>query len=80
VSWRDGLARVSSGPDVQVHHDVARFAWHVVLADGSTLPEGLTLQSSMTAARSPGSSAFSDRWHVPIETNGNGGISFRCLA
>lgn len=36
-------ARVERTSDVQVHHDVARFAWHVVLADGSTLPEGLDL-------------------------------------
>ena len=35
--------RVERTSDVQVHHDVARFAWHVVLADGSTLPEGLDL-------------------------------------
>ena len=28
---------------VDVHHGVARFAWHVVQADGSTLPEGLDI-------------------------------------
>ena len=26
---------------VDVHHDVARFHWHVVLPDGTTLPEGI---------------------------------------
>jgi hypothetical protein len=28
---------------VDVHHGIARFAWHVVQADGTTLPEGLDL-------------------------------------
>ena len=28
---------------VDAHHDLARFAWHVVQADGATLPEGLDL-------------------------------------
>ena len=28
---------------VDEHHGLARFAWHVVEADGSTLPEGLDL-------------------------------------
>src|SRR5688572_25466796 len=28
---------------VDVHHGVARFAWHVVQADGSNLPEGLDI-------------------------------------
>ncbi|WP_069166871.1 nuclear transport factor 2 family protein [Nocardia altamirensis] len=26
---------------VDAHHDVARFAWHVVLADGTALPDGI---------------------------------------
>ena len=26
---------------VDLHHGIARFAWHVVQADGSSLPEGL---------------------------------------
>jgi hypothetical protein len=28
---------------VDVHHGIARFAWHVVQADGTTLPEGLDI-------------------------------------
>jgi hypothetical protein len=28
---------------VDVHHGVARFAWHVVQADGTALPEGLDI-------------------------------------
>jgi hypothetical protein len=36
-------ARILRTSEVQVHHDVARFAWQVVLPDGSTLPEGLDL-------------------------------------
>ena len=28
---------------VDVHHGIARFAWHVVQADGTTLPDGLDL-------------------------------------
>lgn len=26
---------------VDTHHSVARFAWHVVQADGTALPEGI---------------------------------------
>ncbi len=33
-------ARVVRTSRVDVHHGLARFAWHVVQADGSTLPEG----------------------------------------
>ena len=28
---------------VDAHHGVARFAWHVVLADGTALPEGIDI-------------------------------------
>lgn len=28
---------------LDIHHGIARFAWHVVLADGSTLPEGIDI-------------------------------------
>ncbi len=28
---------------VDLHHGVARFAWHVVLADGTELPEGIDI-------------------------------------
>jgi hypothetical protein len=28
---------------VDVHHGIARFAWHVVQADGTCLPEGLDI-------------------------------------
>ena len=34
-------ARVLRTSGVDVHHGMARFAWHVVQADGSTLPEGI---------------------------------------
>jgi hypothetical protein len=34
------VVRVSG---VDVHHGIARFAWHVVQADGTTLPDGLDL-------------------------------------
>jgi len=36
-------ARIVRTSEVQVHHDVARFAWQVTLPDGSSLPEGLDL-------------------------------------
>lgn len=42
VAARPG-ARVVRTSRVDAHHDLARFAWHVVLADGATLPEGLDL-------------------------------------
>jgi hypothetical protein len=35
--------RVLRTSAVDVHHDVARFAWHLVLPDGSTLPEGIDI-------------------------------------
>jgi hypothetical protein len=36
-------AQVQRTSAVDVHHGVARFAWHVALPDGSTLPEGLDI-------------------------------------
>ncbi len=36
-------AKVVRTSDVDLHHNVARFAWHVVLGDGAALPEGLDL-------------------------------------
>jgi hypothetical protein len=36
-------ARVVRTSQVDVHHSVARFAWHVVQADGTALPEGLDI-------------------------------------
>ncbi len=40
IAGRPG-AKVVRTSRIDLHHDVARFAWQVVLADGSTLPEGL---------------------------------------
>jgi len=28
---------------VDIHHGIARFAWHAVQADGTALPEGLDI-------------------------------------
>jgi hypothetical protein len=42
LSRRPG-AKVRRTSTVDVHHNVARFAWQVVQADGSTLPEGLDI-------------------------------------
>lgn len=42
VAQRPG-AKVVRTSRVDVHHDLARFAWHVVQADGTALPEGLDL-------------------------------------
>jgi len=42
LSRRPG-ARVLRTSAVDSHHNVARFAWHVVQADGSALPEGLDI-------------------------------------
>jgi hypothetical protein len=36
-------ARVVRTSNVDVHHGIARFAWHVVQADGNALPEGLDI-------------------------------------
>ncbi len=40
IAGRPG-AKVVRTSRIDLHHDVARFAWQVVLADASTLPEGL---------------------------------------
>ncbi|UGT41493.1 nuclear transport factor 2 family protein [Nocardia yamanashiensis] len=42
IARRPG-ARVVRTSRVDQHHEVARFAWRVVQADGSALPEGLDL-------------------------------------
>ncbi|MEV6275296.1 nuclear transport factor 2 family protein [Nocardia sp. NPDC051832] len=42
LSRRPGAAVLRTSA-IDVHHEVARFAWHVVLADGTALPEGLDL-------------------------------------
>ncbi len=36
-------AKILRTCQVDVHHGLARFAWHVVQADGNALPEGLDL-------------------------------------
>lgn len=36
-------ARILRTSGVDEHHRTARFAWHVVLADGTALPEGLDI-------------------------------------
>lgn len=36
-------ARVVRTSAVDAHHGVARFAWQMILADGTTLPEGLDI-------------------------------------
>ena len=36
-------AKVVRTSQLDLHHDVARFAWRVVLADGTALPEGLDI-------------------------------------
>jgi hypothetical protein len=41
VQARRPGAKVLRTSAVDLHHSVARFAWHVVQADGSALPEGL---------------------------------------
>jgi hypothetical protein len=43
VQARRPGSKVLRSSRVDVHHGIARFAWHVVLADGTTLPEGLDL-------------------------------------
>ena len=43
VQLRRPGAKVVRTSRVDEHHGVARFAWHVVQADGTTLPEGLDL-------------------------------------
>lgn len=36
-------ARIRHTSAVDRHHDVARFAWHMVKADGEAMPEGLDI-------------------------------------
>jgi len=36
-------ASVLRTSEVELHHNIVRFAWHVVQADGVALPEGLDL-------------------------------------
>lgn len=36
-------ARVVRTSAVDAHHGIARFSWHVVLADGSALPDGIDI-------------------------------------
>jgi hypothetical protein len=43
VQARRPGARVVRTSAVDFHHGIARFAWHVVLADGTALPEGLDI-------------------------------------
>jgi hypothetical protein len=43
VQVRRPGATVVRTSQVDEHHGLARFAWHVVQADGTTLPEGLDL-------------------------------------
>lgn len=41
VQARHPGTRVLRTSSVDVHHGIARFAWHAVMADGTALPEGL---------------------------------------
>lgn len=43
VAGRRPGARVVRTSRVDAHHNLGRFSWHVVLADGSPLPDGLDL-------------------------------------
>lgn len=43
VQARRPGARVVRTSKVDVHHGIARFAWHAVQADGTALPEGLDI-------------------------------------
>jgi hypothetical protein len=36
-------SKVRRTSSVDLHHNVARFGWHVVLADGSSLPDGVDI-------------------------------------
>ena len=47
VARRPG-SKVVRTSAVEVHHGFARFAWHVVQADGSSLPEGLDIAELTT--------------------------------
>lgn len=50
VARRPG-ARVIRTSRVDAHHDLARFAWHVVQADGTALPDSLDLAEISGAGR-----------------------------
>lgn len=41
VQARRPGAKILRTSPVDVHHGMGRFAWHVVMPDGTTLPEGL---------------------------------------
>lgn len=43
VTARRPGAKVVRTSRIDAHHDVLRFAWRVILADGTPLPEGLDL-------------------------------------
>lgn len=43
VQARRPGSRVVRTSKVDVHHGIARFAWHVVQGDGTALPEGLDI-------------------------------------
>ena len=43
VQARRAGAKVVRTSEVEVHHGIARFAWQVVQADGTVLPEGLDI-------------------------------------
>jgi hypothetical protein len=43
VQARRPGSKVLRTSKVDFHHGIARFAWHVVQSDGSTLPEGLDI-------------------------------------
>jgi len=43
VQARRPGATVVRTSQVDIHHGLARFAWHVVQADGTALPEGLDI-------------------------------------
>lgn len=36
-------ARILRTSEIDVHHDIARFAWKFVMPDGTSLPEGLDI-------------------------------------
>lgn len=43
IQSRHPGARIVRTSNVDVHHNVARFAWKFVMPDGSSLPEGLDI-------------------------------------
>lgn len=38
-------AKIVRSSDIDAHHDMARFAWRLVKADGTALPDGLDIVS-----------------------------------